>query len=102
VIEANPLLMRRFHAEFVVIEQTLARSIADRLQLDPDANLYPHLLAAVACTALRTSVLRWRAGGGGTQPPGTLVSLVARSFDLLAAGLPAPAVGVPEQVVSRS
>jgi AcrR family transcriptional regulator len=102
VIEANPLLMRRFHAEFVAVERALALSVADRLQLDPDVELYPHLLSAVACTALRTSVLRWRAGGGGTQPAGTLVALVARSFDLLAAGFPAPMAEIGGKVVSTS
>jgi AcrR family transcriptional regulator len=91
VLDSSPVLMRRFHAEFVVIERALVDGIAERLELDPESILYPHLLAASACTALRTAVLRWRAGGGSSRlPRGALVALVAEAFDLLAAGLPAP------------
>lgn len=91
VIEANPVLMRRLHAEFAAMERGLATGIAERLDLDSDSDLYPHFLAATACTALRTAVLRWRAGGGsGALPAGALVALVAEAFDLLANGMAAP------------
>ena len=83
--------MRRFHAEFVVIERALTDGIAERVDLDAESTLYPHLIAASACTALRTAVLRWRAGGGSSRlPRGALVALVGEAFDGLAAGLPAP------------
>jgi AcrR family transcriptional regulator len=88
VLEASPVLMRRFHAEFAVIERAIVSAIAARLQVDPERHLYPYLLAAVGGTALRTAVLRWRAAGASSaQPPGALVALVAEAFDLLAAGL---------------
>lgn len=89
-LESSPVLMRRFHAEFVAMERGLAIGLAERLGLDPD-DFYPQFLAATACTALRTAVLRWRAGGGSSAlPRGALVDLVAEAFDLLAAGLSTP------------
>lgn len=91
-LESSPGLIRRFHAEFAVIERALVDAIAERVRLDVESELYPHLVTASAVTALRTAVLRWRARGGSSAlPPGALVELVAEGFDLLAEGLPAPA-----------
>src|SRR3954471_18712099 len=50
-IESSPVLMRRFHAEFAAMERGLAAGIAERQHLDAETDLYPHLLAATACTA---------------------------------------------------
>lgn len=91
-VESSPSLMRRFHAEFAAMGRGLATGIGERLDIDAETNLYPQLLAATACTALRTAVLRWRAGGGTSAlPSGALVDLVTQAFDLLADGLSSPA-----------
>jgi AcrR family transcriptional regulator len=91
VLESSPVLMRRFHAEFAVIERTLVSGIAERLGIDPEQSFYPQVLAATAGTLLRAAVLRWRGrGGSNALPRGALIELVAEGFDLLAAGLPAP------------
>jgi AcrR family transcriptional regulator len=101
VLEANPVLMRRFHAEFAVLDRALVESLARRLHLDPDRDLYPHLLAAVGITALRTSFLRWRAAKADREPLADgLVELVSQAFDMLAAGLPAP-VGPDQSAAAR-
>ena len=89
VFEANPTLMRRFHAEFAVLDRALVESLARRVHLDPE-HLYPHLLAGAGITALRTSFVRWRAAGAGEQPDGALVRLVGQAFDMLADGLSLP------------
>jgi AcrR family transcriptional regulator len=86
VLEANPELLPRFIAEFSAIEHALADAIAARCGLDPEREMYPGLLAAVAVGVLRTCVIRWRQAGW----TGSLAALVVEAFDTLAAGLPAP------------
>jgi len=86
VIENNPTLLPRFHAEFVVMERAIASAIAQRTGLNTGTDLYPHLLASVATTALRTCLARWRAAGstGSPQP------LIGEALDALARGLTPP------------
>jgi AcrR family transcriptional regulator len=86
IVEANPSLMPFFAAQMVVTERAIVDAIARRTGLDVENDLYPHLLAAVAGTALRTSMTRWRAAGstGSPQP------LLAEAFDALARGLTPP------------
>jgi AcrR family transcriptional regulator len=86
VIENNPSLLPRFHAEFAAMERAITEAIARRTGLDPDLDLYPHLLAAVAGTALRTCLTQWRAVGSTGSPK----PLVKTAFNLLAAGLTPP------------
>jgi AcrR family transcriptional regulator len=90
VIEHNPSLRPRFQAEFTVMERGLAEAIARRTGLDPDHDLYPRLLAAIAGTTMRACVAQWREGGS----TGTPRSLVNAAFDALAAGLTPPAAPV--------
>lgn len=84
-------------------ESGLAEAIARRLRAVPEADaagapptdgtdraaaeLYPRLLAAVAGTAVRVSVQHW------CERPDELAfaDVFRKVFDLLAAGLPAPA-----------
>jgi AcrR family transcriptional regulator len=87
VLEANPELLPRFVSEFAAIERALTDAISRRAGIDPEQDMYPALLAAVAVGALRTCVIRWRQAGW----TGSLAALVAEAFDMLAAGLALPA-----------
>jgi len=91
IVEANPALLPYFTAQIVVTERAIVDEIARRTGLDSERDLYPHLLAAVAGTALRTCLIRWRAAGA----PGSPQPLLAEAFDALARGL-APPVGSDE------
>jgi AcrR family transcriptional regulator len=66
-IRANPGLLPRMFASFVVYERAMIEGIASRTGLDPDLDLYPTLVTAVASAAFRSSIGIWRANGESTD-----------------------------------
>lgn len=104
VLHASPHLLVRTLGEHMADETGLAEAIAARIRAGgpttsepPPAgatdeerrgalDLYPRLLAAVAGTAVRTSVEHWYA----RQEEAAYLEVFQEVFDLLAAGLPAP------------
>ena len=86
-VRAHPGLYLRFLAGFARTEAALAEALAERCGTDVDTDVWPRLLAASACAAMRVAVSRWSAGAG------PLDRLVDESFAQLRAGFagaPAP------------
>ncbi|MGC0373347.1 TetR family transcriptional regulator [Streptomyces sp. SAI-229] len=104
VVHASPHLLVRTLGAHMADETGLAEAIAARIRaggptasVSPPAratdeerrgalDLYPRLLAAVAGTAVRTSVEHWSA----RPEESAFLDVFQEVFDLLAAGLPAP------------
>ncbi|MFI2507505.1 TetR/AcrR family transcriptional regulator [Streptomyces sp. NPDC018972] len=104
VVHASPHLLVRTLGAHMADETGLAEAIAARIRaggptssVSPPApatdeerrgalDLYPRLLAAVAGTAVRTSVEHWSA----RQEDAAFLDVFQEVFALLAAGLPAP------------
>ncbi|MFH9044055.1 TetR family transcriptional regulator [Streptomyces sp. NPDC017966] len=104
VVHASPHLLVRTLGAHMADETELAEAIAARIRaggptsaVSPPApatdeerrgalDLYPRLLAAVAGTAVRTSVEHWCA----RQEDAAFLDVFQEVFALLAAGLPAP------------
>ncbi|GAB3151524.1 TetR/AcrR family transcriptional regulator [Micromonospora sonneratiae] len=86
VVDRNPSLLPRLVASGVETERALAGLIAARTGVDPDTDVYPALVAAVASAACRVAAARWFASGGHRL----LTELVDEAFATLAAGLPDP------------
>jgi AcrR family transcriptional regulator len=104
VVHASPHLLVRTLGAHMADETELAEAIAARIRaggptssVSPPApatdeerrgalDLYPRLLAAVAGTAVRTSVEHWSA----RQEDAAFLDVFQEVFALLAAGLPAP------------
>ncbi|WP_217131394.1 TetR/AcrR family transcriptional regulator [Streptomyces sp. AC558_RSS880] len=104
VVHASPHLLVRTLGAHMADETELAEAIAARIRaggptsaVSPPApatdeerrgalDLYPRLLAAVAGTAVRTSVEHWCA----RQEEAAFLDVFQEVFALLAAGLPAP------------
>ncbi|GAA3501795.1 TetR/AcrR family transcriptional regulator [Streptomyces prasinosporus] len=104
VLHASPHLLVRSLGAHMADETELAEAIAARIRSggrpasatgpgsEPDEkrrealDLYPRLLAAVAGTAVRTSVEHWYA----RQEEAAFLDVFQEVFALLAAGLPAP------------
>jgi AcrR family transcriptional regulator len=87
VIDASPVLLGRLAAVFGEGEKALAAGIATRTGTRVGADAYPTLLAGVAGVAMRTALHRWFASDFTAALP----DLVDEAWDLLSAGLPAPA-----------
>jgi AcrR family transcriptional regulator len=87
LITSCPALQPRYFATAAAMERVLTEGIAARTGTDPDLDPYPSLLAGVASTVMRTTIISWLAGPG--ERP--LTELIDEAFDHIAAGLPAPA-----------
>jgi AcrR family transcriptional regulator len=87
VIDTEPALLARLAAVFGEGERVLAEAIATRSGTRAGVDAYPTLLAGVAGVAMRTSLHRWLASDFTAALP----SLLDEAWDVLAAGLPAPA-----------
>jgi AcrR family transcriptional regulator len=88
VIRANPDLLPRMFSSFAVSEKAMIEVIASRTGTDPEHDLYPILITAVATGALRTSISVWRASGGTL----VLSEVFDAAFEQVSLGLPAPAM----------
>lgn len=88
LVHSNPALLPRQLAQYATIERTFTEAMAERLGVDPDQDLRPALLAALAGSVIKVSMKRWTADG--TRPPNELMN---EAFDLLerGAGMTPPA-----------
>jgi AcrR family transcriptional regulator len=86
LVKSCPALQPRYFAIAATFDRVLAEGIAARSGTDPDLDPYPALLAAVASTAMRTTIVTWLASPGARP----LAELLDEAFDQIAAGLPKP------------
>jgi AcrR family transcriptional regulator len=63
LMERYPALLPQVFARLEEFDKVLAAAVAARTGTAP-GDAYPQLMAAVACTAMRTAVRRWTAGHG--------------------------------------
>jgi AcrR family transcriptional regulator len=76
----------------------LADEVAARLQMDPQRDLHPQLVAAVALSTIDVAVNAWLAGGGSDD----LTKLVNEAFAAVEGGLDrAPPVGAKAKAKPR-
>ena len=87
VVDASPALAARLSAVFEASERALTAVVAERSGTRSDTDAYPALLAAVQAAVMRTALHRWLASDFAADLP----ALVDEGWDLVAAGLPAPA-----------
>jgi AcrR family transcriptional regulator len=85
LIRSEPRLLAAWVAAWASFEQALVEGVAIRLDVDPDQDLYPRLVAGVAVAATRTAVVHWN--GGSAERLGQLVDT---AFSNLGEGLAAP------------
>jgi len=86
VIATNPALLPRMFTSFIVYERAMIEAVAARTGLDPDHDLYPAVVTAVAAGALRASLTVWRANGERDD----LTKIFDAAFAHVAHGLVAP------------
>ena len=86
LIQDSPSLQPRYFATAATMERVLIEAIAARTGTDPDVDPYPALLAGVASTVMRTTIVSWLAGQrqDSDRP---LPDLIDEAFDQLAVGL---------------
>ena len=104
LIQGCPALQPRYFATAAEMERVLIDAIAARTGTDPDVDPYPALLAGVASTVMRTTIVSWLAGQ--TQHSDRpLPDLIDEAFDQLAVGLAhrsVPARNPPNRTVRTS
>jgi AcrR family transcriptional regulator len=86
LVREHPSLSPGYVASFADFERGLVEAMATRLQLDPDADLYPAVVVAAALTVMRVTVKHWQATAAQTP----LTELLDLAFDQLADGLALP------------
>lgn len=59
MIFCHPALHGEFHKHFKAASQPLIEAVAERCGLDPERDLFPHLLAATFGTAIRIATQHW-------------------------------------------
>lgn len=86
LVREHPSLSAGYVASFADFERGLVEAMAARLDLDPDADLYPAIVVATALTIMRVTVKHWQATDADTP----LADLLDLAFDQLADGLTRP------------
>jgi AcrR family transcriptional regulator len=86
LVREHPSLSAGYVASFADFERGLVEAMAARLDLDPDADLYPAIVVATALTIMRVTVKHWQANDADTP----LADLLDLAFDQLADGLTLP------------
>jgi AcrR family transcriptional regulator len=86
LVREHPSLSAGYVASFADFERGLVEAMAARLDLDPDADLYPAIVVATALTIMRVTVKHWQATDADTP----LADLLDLAFDQLAEGLTLP------------
>ena len=86
LVREHPSLSAGYVASFADFERGLVEAMAARLDLDPDADLYPAIVVATALTIMRVTVKHWQATDADTP----LADLLDLAFDQLADGLTLP------------
>ncbi|MGB9484354.1 MAG: hypothetical protein WCB86_10730, partial [Candidatus Dormiibacterota bacterium] len=87
VVRQEPSLLPSMLASFAAQERSLVEAVAERTGTDPDRDLYPMLVAAVAIAAFRVALTQWRNRKGERSLP----HLVKAAMTQVQVGLPAPA-----------
>jgi AcrR family transcriptional regulator len=88
LVGREPGLLPHLLGSFAATESALAAWVAERSGTDPDADLYPHLLAGNCRAAVRTCLTWWERRPGGTADE--LADAIDVAFDQIARGLPPP------------
>lgn len=83
---ANPGLIGPQVRAFAPLRRVIVEWAAERTGTDPEADVYPELLAGIADLLLRLTVARWRPETGDEA----FIRLADEIFALLAGGLTAP------------
>lgn len=78
LIQDHLALRSRQLAQFATVERALAEGLAERMEVDPDEDLRPELLASIALGVMRVAMRWWAADGSRS-----LGDLVVAGFDLL-------------------
>jgi AcrR family transcriptional regulator len=86
VVRQEPSLLPSLLASFAAQERSLVEAVAERTVTDPDRDLYPTLVAAVAIAAFRVAMTQWRTRKGERSLP----HLVETALSQVQVGLPAP------------
>ncbi|NUS82577.1 MAG: TetR family transcriptional regulator [Streptomyces sp.] len=86
VMLAEPALQGELLRAGAIAEAEIAAAVADRTGIDPQQDLYPHLVASAVMAATNAAIAhRLR-----TDPPVPMSRLLTDAFTLIAAGLPTP------------
>lgn len=83
LILRTPALLARFLERQAQWRGDLARLLADRLGLDPDADVYPQLAVQISLAAFDTVLQRWSDSDGAEDP----AQLTDRAFAVIAPAL---------------
>ncbi len=86
VVRQEPTLLPSMLASFSAQERSLVEAVAERTATDPDRDLYPALVAAVAIAAFRVAMTHWRTRKGERS----LSHLVEAAMTRVQAGLTVP------------
>jgi AcrR family transcriptional regulator len=86
LVHQYPQLLPRHLAAFAEGERAMAEAVAARTGIRREDSLYPDLVAAVAITAMRTAMARWRETDGSRS----LAAHIDEAFLGVTAGLPYP------------
>lgn len=82
LVSRHPVLLARQLNQHVVMEQAIARAVAERTGTSAADDLRPSLIASVAGAAVRMALRRWSTHSGES-----LDELLVEAFDLLERGL---------------
>lgn len=85
LILRTPALLARFNERQAQWRDDLTAELARRLELDPDADLYPRLAAGMALTAFDAVLHRWSSSDGAEDP----ARLIDQAFAVIAPALDA-------------
>lgn len=55
----HPALLAHHLGKIALLERAFAKALAQRLAVDPDEDIYPEVLAAVAMSMIRVAMRRW-------------------------------------------
>lgn len=86
LVKQNPGLIAQQLSGLGEMQRQIAEIVAARTGTDVARDLYPHLMAGVAGTAMRAAVDLWTEGKADVDLP----DLVHDAFDQIRAGLPPP------------
>jgi AcrR family transcriptional regulator len=84
--KSEPALKARLAARFEQMTTQLVTGVAQRLDMDPEVDLYPGLLVAVCANTSRSVLLWW----AGQDSPPALVEVWREAFACLGRGLASP------------
>jgi AcrR family transcriptional regulator len=90
LLMSSPALQGEYLKTLAAAEGPLAKAIAERTGADPQADLYPHVLAAAVNAAVRAATGHWMANSGAGSLPGLIREAVRQVAGPPAGGTQAP------------